>query len=125
MGRTEKIIGFLQVSSHKRVLFLTALCTSFTVAAAVCVVSLVLTSIPLLPAEALIAIIAIAALIPLIIAPPLSFILLHILELLTNTLGHVDQQVRFDPLTGVYCTQLLSGKMPFHASGRGWGVPDG
>lgn len=102
MGRTEKIIGFLQVSSHARVLFLTALCTAFTVAAAVCVVALVLTSIPLLPAEALFAVLAIAALIPLIITPPLAFILLHILRLLTGTISHVDRQVRLDPMTGLY-----------------------
>ena len=102
MGRTEKIIGFLQVNSHARVLFLTALCTAFTVAASVCVVALVLSSIPLLPAEALIAVMAIAALIPMIITPPLAFILLHILRLLTSTIGHVDRQVRFDPMTGLY-----------------------
>jgi diguanylate cyclase len=102
MGRTEKIIGFLQVNSHGRVLLLTALCTAFTVAAAVCVVAGILTSIPLLPPDALIAIIAIAALIPMIITPPLAFILLHILRLLTSTIGHVDRQVRFDPMTGLY-----------------------
>jgi diguanylate cyclase len=102
MGRTEKIIGFLQVNSHRRVLFMTALCTAFTVAAAVCVVAIVLSSIPLLPREALLAVLAIAALIPMIITPPLAFILLHILRLLTNTIGHVDKQVRFDPMTGLY-----------------------
>ena len=102
MGFLAKLIDFLQVNSNGRVLFLTALCTTFTVATSVTVVAFVLSAFPFLPRDALIAVLAIAALIPLIIAPPVSFILLHILRLMTATLGHVDQQVRFDPLTGVY-----------------------
>ena len=102
MGGLSKLIDFLQVNTNGRVLFLTALCTAFTVATSVGVVSFVLSAFPLLPRDALIAVLAIASFIPLIVTPPVSFILLHILRLMTNTLGHVDQQVRFDPLTGVY-----------------------
>jgi diguanylate cyclase len=110
MGGLSKFIDFLQVSSNRRVLFLTGLCTAFTITASVGVVWFVLSAFPLLPTDALVAILAIAGLIPLIIAPPLSFILLHILRLLTTTLGHVDQQVRFDPLTGVYARNYFLEK---------------
>ena len=110
MGVVGKFIDFLQVSSNKRVLFLTLLCTAFTVSVSVGVVVFVLSAFPILPPDATIAVLAIAALIPMIIAPPLSFILLHILRLLTNTLGHVDQHVRFDPLTGVYARNYFLEK---------------
>ncbi len=102
MGGFGKIIDFLQVTSNRRVVLLTALCTSFTVAASVSVVLLVLTAIPRLPSDTMVAVLSIAALIPLIIAPPLSFVALQILRLLTNAFAHVDRQVRFDPLTGAY-----------------------
>ena len=109
MGGLTKMADFLQVNSNARVLFFTALCTAFTVTASVGVVAFVLSSLSL-PRDAFVAILAIAAFIPLVIAPPLSFILLHVLRLLTNTLGHVDQHVRFDPLTGVYARNYFLEK---------------
>jgi diguanylate cyclase len=101
MRRTEKIIGLLKVNSHGRVLFLTALCTAFTVAASVCVISFVLKSIPLLPSEALITVLAIAAAAPMIITPPLAYAMLSVLRLLTGAAGHVDRRARLDPVTGL------------------------
>ncbi len=110
MGDLAKLIDFLQVNTNGRVVFLTALCTAFTVVTSIAVVAFVLSAFPLLPRDALIAVFAIAALIPLIIAPPLAFIVLHILRLMTKTLGHVDQQLRFDPLTGVHARNYFLEK---------------
>jgi diguanylate cyclase len=102
MGRTDKIIDLLRVDSPGRVIFLTILCTAFTVAASVCAVSFAMRSIPKLPQEALIAVLGLAAFMPAIITPPLAFIMLNIMRFLTNTVNHVGQQVRFDPMTGLY-----------------------
>jgi diguanylate cyclase len=102
MGRTDKIIDLLRVDSPGRVIFLTVLCTAFTVAASVCAVSFAMRSIPAMPQEALIAVLGLAAFIPIIITPPLAFIMLNIMRFLTNTVNHVGQQVRFDPMTGLY-----------------------
>ena len=102
MGRTDKILGLLQVNSHGRVLFLTALCTAFTVASSVCAVSFAMGAIPYMPRDALIAVLGLAAFIPVIITPPLAYIMLNILRLLANAVDHVGHQVRIDPMTGVY-----------------------
>jgi diguanylate cyclase len=102
MRGMEKVIGLLKVNSHGRVLFLTAFCTTFIVAASVCILSLVLRSMPPLPADALVAVIAVAALVPLIITPPLAYALLGIVWIFTGAAGSAAPSARIDLLTGLY-----------------------
>ena len=98
----DKMLGFLQVDSHQRVVFFTALFTAFTVAASVCAVSFAMGSVQQMPRDALVAVLGLAAFVPVIVIPPLAYVLLNILRLLTNAVHNVGHQVRFDPMTGLY-----------------------
>lgn len=51
-----------------------------------------------------------AALIPLLITPPLAFIVLNLFRLQTLTIDKVDHYVRYDTLTGVLTRAYLLGK---------------
>jgi diguanylate cyclase len=110
MRRTEKIIGLLQVSTHGRVLFLTALCTAFTVAASVCAMSFALSSIAPLPGEALIAVLAVAVFVPMMVMLPLAYILMSIVRHLSGAAGNVTSHARLDHLTGLYSRDYFLGK---------------
>lgn len=102
MGRTEKIIGLLQVNSHARVAWLTALVTVFAASASVCAVSLALPALSPLPREAVAIVLAVAALIPLILIPPLAFALLSALRLAAHALAGQGGRARIDPVTGAH-----------------------
>jgi len=62
----------------------------------------------------------IAAIIPLLIAPPISFVALNVLRLLTNTIDRLDHYVRHDALTGVLSRVCLLGQT--HEQLRGGGA---
>ena len=51
-----------------------------------------------------------ATLIPLLITPPLAFIVLNLFRVQTTTIDKVDHYVRFDTLTGVLTRAYLLGK---------------
>jgi diguanylate cyclase len=102
MRGTDKIISLLKVNSHGRVLFLSALCTAFTVAASVCAISFVLSSIAPLPGEALITVLAVAALVPMMVTPPLAYIFMSIALHFIGAAANVRPPVRLDALTGLY-----------------------
>jgi diguanylate cyclase len=102
MRVTEKTVGLLKVNSRERVLFLTALCTAFTVAASVCAMSFALSSIAPLPGQALIAALAVAALVPMMVMLPLAYILMSIVQHLSGASGNVSSPARLDHLTGLY-----------------------
>jgi diguanylate cyclase (GGDEF)-like protein len=102
MGRTEKIIGLLQVNSSGRAVWLTALVTVFAASACVCAVSLALPALAPLPRDAVTVILAVAALIPLVLTPPLAFALLSALRLFSHALDGLGRQARIDAVTGAY-----------------------
>ncbi len=107
----DRLLTLLRIKSSRQVLWGTALITSIAVIAPVVTVSIVLTWWLRIPFGATVSILAIAAAIPLLIAPPIAFIALSILRLLTVTIDRVDGYVRFDTLTGVLTRAYLLGQM--------------
>lgn len=83
-----------------------------------CVVSLFLG----VPAGNYLGILAIAAIIPLLIAPPISIFALSILRVLTLTLDRLDAYVQFDPLTGALTRAYFLGQVRDRLSGPGGGA---
>ena len=53
-----------------------------------------------------------AALIPLLITPPIAIIVLNLFRVQTLTIDKVDHYVRYDTLTGVLTRAYLLGKTP-------------
>lgn len=90
-----------RIDSKKKVIHYTIAISAIAVAAPVAVVGGILAIIPDVPIFAFLVSLFIAALIPLIIAPPVSYVGLSLLLQVTETLDRVDAQIRFDPLTGV------------------------
>lgn len=91
-----------RIDSQKKVIHYTIVISAIAVTVPVCVVGTILALIPDVHIYALIIALTIAALIPLLIAPPVSYLGLSLLRQVTQTLDRVDAQIRFDPLTGVF-----------------------
>ncbi len=89
------------ITTKGQVLRFTALITLVAVAAPVLVVGGVMLAIPGMPTGAVLFGVALAFLIPLLIAPPLAYLTLSIIKLLHETIQRVDDHVKFDALTGV------------------------
>lgn len=85
--------------------------TAIAVAAPVLTFAVVLTLLGPVPLGTFIGVLAICAVIPLLIAPPIAFFALSILRLLTVTIERVDNYVRFDTLTGVLTRAYLLGQI--------------
>lgn len=92
----------LRVVTQKQVIRYSALITGLAVAAPVAVVLGILSLVPGIPPLAFTVGVAMAALIPLFIAPPLAYFGLNLLRMMNQTIEKVDQQIRFDGLTGVF-----------------------
>jgi diguanylate cyclase len=97
----DTLVPLFRITSTRQVFALLAIITLISVAVPVLSIATALAVIPGLPAEAYWAILLLAGIIPLLIAPPIAIGALSILRLLTETLNHLDDCVRYDPLTGV------------------------
>ena len=107
----ERWLSRLRINSARQVIIGTAAITTLAVAAPVFTLMAVMATWPRIPTATYFGILAIAAVIPLLIAPPISFFALSILRLLTDTIDRVDAYVRFDALTGVLTRAYLLGQM--------------
>lgn len=91
----------MRIISKRQVLGYTLFATAIAVVAPLLVVGGSLAMLPGLPRMALLGGMAMAGLIPLLIAPPIAYIGLTMLRMLTLTIDRLDSQIRFDSLTGV------------------------
>lgn len=107
----EKWLFRLRIDSNRSVLIGTAIITAIAVAAPVGTFFIVLSSHPHTPLRVYVSVLSICAVIPLLIAPPISFFALSVLRLLTITIERVDSYVRLDSLTGVLTRAFLLGQM--------------
>jgi diguanylate cyclase len=118
----ERWLAMLRIRSGRQVLWGTAAVTAIAVAAPVLTFLLVFAFWVQAPFGTALAVLAICAAIPLLIAPPISFFALSVLRLLTETIDRVDGYVRFDSLTGVLTRAYLLGQMRDHLSSSGAGA---
>ena len=118
----ERWLAMLRIRSGRQVLWGTAAVTAIAVAAPVLTFLLVFAFWVKAPIGTALAVLAICAAIPLLIAPPISFFALSVLRLLTETIDRVDAYVRFDSLTGVLTRAYLLGQMRDHLSSAGAGA---
>lgn len=107
----DRILGYLRVKSGADVLWWACAITFIAVAAPVVTLAVPMAMMPRLPASAFWGTLAIAAVIPLLIAPPISLFALSMLRLLTITIERIDDYVRFDTLTGVLSRAYLLGQI--------------
>lgn len=107
----ERWLSWLRISSGRQVLLGTVIITAIAVSAPVLTFVVVLSFAVDVPPDVYLGILAICAIIPLLIAPPISFFALSVLRLLTVTIDRVDAYVRFDTLTGVLTRAYLLGQM--------------
>lgn len=107
----DRLLPYLRVKSGRHVLLWTLAITFISVAAPVVTLAVPMMGMPRLPASAFWFTLAIAAIIPMLIAPPISLFALSMLRLLTITIERVDDYVRFDTLTGVLSRAYLLGKI--------------
>jgi diguanylate cyclase len=91
-----------RIASKQDVVRYTLLITALTVLVPVTVVTCALLPVYASLPQVFWAGIAIAALIPLFITPPIAFSGLHIVRLLTATIDRIDDHVKFDGLTGAF-----------------------
>ena len=91
-----------RVHSQRQVIQYSAYITAVSVLAPVIVVGGVLAMVPGMPFYAFMIGLAMASLIPLMIAPPIAYFGLSMLRMMTQTIEQVDAQIRFDGLTGVF-----------------------
>lgn len=104
------LTDLLRVRSQKVVFLWTGLVVVLCVAAPVLSVAALLSNFPWLPPRFYWGVLAVAGVIPLIIVPPIAFVALNILRLMTLTIEKVDEFVRYDTLTGVLSRAYLLGK---------------
>lgn len=107
----DRLLKLLQIRTHRTVIILTLALTALCVAAPVGSLATLLSFIPFMPPALFWGILAVCAAIPLLIAPPIAYLALHILRTLTHTIDKVDEYVRIDTLTGVLTRAYLLGKM--------------
>jgi diguanylate cyclase len=92
----------IRIDSQRKVILYTLIITSIALLVPVTVVASVLGLMPDAPAYAFWTLMPIAILVPLLITPPVSLMVLTMLHRLHETLDRVDGQIRFDPLTGIF-----------------------
>ncbi len=92
----------VRITSRAVVIRYTLLITALTVIVPVSVVAAALWPVLEQAPQIYAGGIAIAALIPLFITPPIAFVGLQMLRLLNDTIERIDDHVRFDSLTGVF-----------------------
>ena len=91
----------LRLETRAQVWKYTAIVSAISIAAPVLVVGTIMSLIPHMPFLAVLFGVSIAFFIPLLIAPPLSFLMLSLLRMQHETIQKVDDHIRFDLLTGV------------------------
>jgi len=89
---------FLRIESFNQVLLYTGYVTALTFLSSVIVVAL---GTCCMPWKAFLTSIAIAAGIPLLIAPPLGLLVIYMLWRITQAIDQINDFIRYDPLTGV------------------------
>ncbi len=92
----------IRVDTQKQVIRYSAIITVIAVCVPVTVVGVLLSLIPGMPLAGFAIGLSMAALIPLLIAPPIAYLGLNLLRMMTQTIERVDAQIRFDALTGVF-----------------------
>lgn len=113
---------WLQIRSGRQVVLGTAAITAIAVAAPVLTIFGVVTLFLGVSPGNYLGILAIAAIIPLLIAPPISVFALSILRVLTLTLDRLDAYIQFDPLTGALTRAYFLGQVRDRLSGPGGGA---
>ncbi|MGX5802580.1 GGDEF domain-containing protein [Bradyrhizobium sp. Arg314] len=109
----------LRITSNRQIVVISAIITSISVAAPVGSIAIALAFMPGLPPQAYWGVLALATIIPLVIAPPIAAGALSILKLLTITIDHLDNCVRYDPLTTVLSRVYLLGQVRQQLAGGG------
>ncbi len=104
------ILQKLKIRSNREVWLMTIVITAISVASPVTVLAVAM-SYTGASGKGFWLVLAIGALIPLFIAPPISVFSLSILRLLTQTIEKVDAYVRLDTLTGVLTRAYLLGQI--------------
>lgn len=104
------ILRHLKLRTGRQVMIGTLIITAISVASPVSVFAVVLYASQA-PLRLTLFVLAICAIIPLLIAPPISIFGLSILRLLTQTVEKVDAYVRLDPLTGVSTRASFIGQV--------------
>jgi diguanylate cyclase (GGDEF)-like protein len=115
----DKLLPFFRITSNRYAWGLLALITLLCVAAPVVSVATALAFVPGLPRQAFWGVLSLAAVIPLLIAPPIAIGALSILRLLTMTIDRLDNCVRYDPLTSVLSRVYLLNQMREQLAGGG------
>ncbi|EAB6718222.1 diguanylate cyclase, partial [Salmonella enterica subsp. enterica] len=100
----------LVIRSRRKVIVLTIALTVLCVGAPVISLAALLGPMFFMPPQMYWGILGVAAAIPLLIAPPIAYIGLHILRQQTLTIEKVDEIVRYDGLTGVLSRAYFLGK---------------
>lgn len=108
-----------RITSNRYVWMLVVLITFICVTAPVLSIAAALSFVPGLPPQAYWAILSLAVIIPLLIAPPIAIGALSILRLLTVTIDRLDSCIRYDPLTNVLSRAYLLSQMREHLAGGG------
>jgi diguanylate cyclase len=88
------------IQTSKQVWLYTLAVSAIAIAVPVIVVGGLMSAIPQMPFIAILFGVTLAFLIPLLIAPPLSFLMISMLKQQTETIQRVDEHVRYDMLTG-------------------------
>ena len=96
----DQLLHRLRLRSNRQVWLGTLAITLLAIAAPVGTLAVVLAPMANHSPSSYFGVLAIAATIPLLIAPPISLFALSMLRLLTITIDRVDAQLRIDPLTG-------------------------
>ncbi|MFZ1816172.1 MAG: GGDEF domain-containing protein [Rhizobiaceae bacterium] len=110
-GDMLRVLRWLRIGSWSRVVILTVGATAFTTLVPLMVIYAALSPLAILPKYALGAILLMTAGIPLLLTPPIAFVMLAMLRFLTNMVDKLDQHVKIDPLTGVGCRAYFMNKV--------------
>ena len=107
----------LRIDTQRQVVRYTALITLVSVASPLLVVGTILSLVPHMPRLGIMIGLAMAGLIPLMIAPPIAYASLMLLRVMTQTIDQVDRANRLDHLTGLlnrghFLDRLRAAKMP-------------
>ncbi len=90
----------VDIQTTRQVWVYSAIVSSISIIVPVTVVGTIMSLVPGMPFVAIAFGVSIAFLIPLFIAPPLSYLFISVLRMQSETIRRVDEHVRFDMLTG-------------------------
>ena len=107
----DRLLKLLRINSSRQILIAGLIITAISVAAPVGTFAVVMSWSGNVPSNVFWGVLGICAIIPLLIAPPISLFALSILRILTQTIDKVDNYVRFDTLTGLLTRAYLLGQI--------------